>query len=682
MLFYLVMEKLIFMTNYNNILNLILDKRFAIGLYATPILENKQWLDQAIKNINQNKLIKINKDVDKLYDYSKKLSSIEILKLIHTKKDALIHLSETYSYHQRYYFYNEVINYGYFQNYFVNLVKNKKLDLNSTFKKLSCQYKSEAYVLYLEILDIIPNLDNLSPEGIKLILMKKENKKKIELIANKLYISDYDLAINTILEILNNSKTTCGKKTQNYKLSKDIVNLYSFLIENQKKLYYISNNFVKVYDFLRKIEDIDHISQKATLFNKYLLETNYMGYRLEDKAVYYKNMVFFLNSGKVLEMSSEMSQTLSVILNHKRFEQPAIIVNKNVKLIKKNKIATVKPRSVTPEYYRIFFELTNNCNLNCRYCFNRQVKRQTELKIKDWNYISEYLPENTQLNFFGGEPFIKENAEELFVTVDKLLSQKKIKELRCFTNGTNTKQIVNILSKMKNKIWVLISLDGLENQNDFIRGKGNFAKTIETIKQIKKHTNHIVWVKSLVTKANYNNMIDFVKFINKIGVDYYSLGELQIEGNAKNKEQEMISFDMELKLMNDIKDLKLNLKIKDDNIVDDFMINRCGYGHSLVYIRCDGFISGCTENDKYTHHIFELYPDMTVFKKDPIKFIPDIYKTGMIDKNSPCYSCNFVNLCMGGCLARTNRNNTKCDKFRKQKSEFILKHIVKLYKLG
>lgn len=675
------MEILRFMTNYNDILRLIPDKRFAIGLYATPIVENKQWFDYAIKNTTQNKLKKIDKDITELYKYSKKLSSIELLKSIHSENEALVHLSEVYSYHQRYYFYNEVINYGYFQNKFIDFVKNKKKDIISIAEQLSQDYKSDAYILYLKILEIIPDLKNISKRDIRNILLKKENRQKIELIANKLYISDIDLAVNTILEILNYPPVKVNTKTIKCKLPKNIIHLYNFLINNQKKLYYISNNFVKIYDSLRKISDIDKITQKAVLFNQYLLNTNYGNYRLNEKIVFYKNFIFFLDSGKVLEISKDVSETLNVVLAHKKYKQPAIIVNRNIKLISNYRIVTSKLRSSTPEYYRIFFELTNNCNLNCRYCFNRNVERQTELKIKDWKYISEYLPANTQLNFFGGEPFIKENVKDLFLTVDELLYQKKIKELRCFTNGTNTKQIMDILSKMKSPIWVLISLDGLENQNDFIRGKGNFVKTIETIKQIKKCTNHIVWVKSLVTKVNYDNMINFVKFINKIGVDYYSLGELQIEGNAKNKGEEMISFDMELKLMNYVKDLKLNLKIKDDNIVDDFMINRCGYGHSLVYVRSDGFISGCTENDRYTHHIFELYPDMTKFKKNPVAFIPDIYKTGMIDKESPCYSCNLVNLCMGECLARANRNNTKCDKFRRQKSEFILKHIIKLYKL-
>ncbi|MDD2260023.1 MAG: radical SAM protein [Acholeplasmataceae bacterium] len=678
--------------NYDLITKLCLDKRFAISLYSNPVPEIKQWLDLAIKKIYSEDLKAIKKDVEELKKYSLILSSDELLQSIKTKSDEKLHLSETYTLHQKCYFYSEIINYGYFYDLFINLIKNTKLNVNEVLEYLAKNYKSHVYSTYQEILEIDPKILKITdyPDQIKSILIKKENKDKINDIAYKLQIFDFNDAINVITEIIVNSKkkintTIFENKDLNNKLSKEIIDFYLFLINIQETLYYISNNFSKIYNSLNKIDHINKITQKAVLFNYYLENTNYKDYRLEDVVLFYKKYIFRLDSGCIFENSKDITKTLQIVLKNKKLNQPAIITKKNIQLLLKNKVLTKRKRSLKPKYYRIFFELTNNCNLNCRYCFNRNFERQIELKIRDWEFISNNLPENTELNFFGGEPFLKEGVEKLFLIVDKLLSNKKIRELRCFTNGTNTDKILRILKTMKNPVTLIISLDGLKEQNDFIRGQNNFDKTIKTIKLIKKFTKHKIWVKTLLTRINYDQTIDFVKYLNKLNIDYYSFGELHIVGNAMNKKDEAISYDMAFKLKQKLEELdhnlKLNIKLKDDNIVQDFMINRCGYGHLLVYIRSDGFISGCTENDIYNQHIFELFSDMSKFKNNPINFIPNFYKTGMVDNNSLCYNCNFVNLCMGGCIARAKRYKSKCDIYRKKQCEFLLDTIIKTHNI-
>jgi len=600
------------------ILSLISDKRMGVGFASNPVPQWQSWLEDKFVYFKNNQFEKVKKDVEQILQYSKKLKDPGNLKFaLDLEKNAKIYYAETYVFHQQYFFYNEVINYGYFQQYLIDKIKKYNLNFDETVNNLTKSVKSKAYLDY---------------NGLK------EHNKKI----------------------------TDG-------IPAEIVELYSLLLYLQDLLYNINENLTKVYTTIREKYNLDKkYPQKAVLFNIYLKTVDYSRFRMQDKTVFFDKYIFKIDTGQVYELSNDLIATLNILLKRQHFMKPAVLVlNDIMQLIKLNFITT-KNFDQKVRYYRIFYELTNKCNLNCRYCFNRSMARSFELQTRDWEYISDYLPKNSQINLFGGEPFEYGGIEAVLLKLDTLLSKKKIREVRCFTNGTNTEKIISILKKIKNPLWILISLDGIEQDNDKSRGKGNYNKTIETIKKIKKETKHIIWVKSLITNLNYKNIASFVKILDGIGVDYFSLGELQIEGNAKGKETELLSFENEFPLIGVVKSKTKHLKIKDENILEDFLINRCGYGHCLIYIRSDGFIGGCTENDTSLRHIFEAYPNMLEFKKDPISFVPDCFKIGMTTIESKCFSCPYVQLCMGGCYARALRNKTTCDILRKNKVEYLL----------
>jgi hypothetical protein len=113
-------------------------------------------------------------------------------------------------------------------------------------------------------------------------------------------------------------------------LSKEIIDFYLFLINIQETLYYISNNFSKIYNNLNKIDHINKITQKAVLFNYYLENTNYKDYRLEDVVLFYKKYIFRLDSGCIFENSKDVTKTLQIVLKNKKLNQPAIITKRNI----------------------------------------------------------------------------------------------------------------------------------------------------------------------------------------------------------------------------------------------------------------------------------------------------------------------------------------------------------------
>lgn len=74
----------------------------------------------------------------------------------------------------------------------------------------------------------------------------------------------------------------------------------------------------------------------------------------------------------------------------------------------------------------------------------------------------------------GGEPFLYQS----FVEVLEYLDAKQLNYI-VYTNGVFVKRYISKLVKLKNLITLRVSLEGTQKYNDYIRGKGNFDKTIE-----------------------------------------------------------------------------------------------------------------------------------------------------------------------------------------------------------
>lgn len=666
------------MTNeVNKIISLMHDNRLAISFYSNPIPEFKEWLFKNVDYIYAFNFNQINKEIDL---FKKSVSDLNLAFdfCSNNKKLIELYLSECYYFHQKYFFYNEVFNYGFFGDELINKIKNKKLNVDDTLLCLVNYENSLFYEIYKDIGELIKiSAITCVDDLIKLKSNKKANKIIVNILKKYSKNSYSEKNLTDIFNLVVSYKRISVFKK---KIPKDLVEFYHFIVNNQKKLFEIHVIIRKIYDKIYfQYPDLKkkYNSQKSNLFSYYLNnKINLNKYKLSEGIVYYKKHLFSIKTGKVFKLNKDYNLFFEVLFNKKENNISQIFINKTVTDLLNKQFLVLKNKKYPVTFYRFFFEVTNNCDLNCRYCFNKNISRYFELKTKDWMYISENLPENTQLTLFGGEPFLKDNIEELINKLDLLLSSNKLLEVRCFTNGINTDKILNILSKLKNKFIILISLDGLKKENDLIRGKGSYLKTIETIKRIKKETKHIVWVKTLMTTINYKKITTFYKYLDNLNVDYYSLGELHLKGNARNKQKELIDFKKEFNLFNQLNKIKTNkIKIKENNILSDFLVNRCGYGYNLVYIRSDGFITGCTEKNDYKNHIFELYPFMNNLKNDPIKYIPDLFKKGMIDLNGICNNCGLVNLCMGGCLARSE--NGSCDIYRKRKINFLLDLILK-----
>ncbi len=141
------------------------------------------------------------------------------------------------------------------------------------------------------------------------------------------------------------------------------------------------------------------------------------------------------------------------------------------------------------------FGISDDCILKCKMCNKWKedifIKEKTEIpSLKDWkNCISSLrgiTDDSFQINFGGGEPFLKEGLLELV----RFCKSKNFK-----TNIATNGYLIN--KEMSKKIAdsgldsLIISLDSLkEETHDYLRGvKGVYQKVMDTIVYLDKYCN-------------------------------------------------------------------------------------------------------------------------------------------------------------------------------------------------
>lgn len=135
--------------------------------------------------------------------------------------------------------------------------------------------------------------------------------------------------------------------------------------------------------------------------------------------------------------------------------------------------------------------LTEKCNLNCKYCFEKQ-KGEKELTFEDVKTImdreAELGSKNCILTLFGGEPLLKKDL--IFDIVNyakKLEKENKIRfKYSITTNGTLIDEAFLKLAK-ENDFFIGYSLDGekeTQNKNRInYNGDGTYDVVFENAKK-------------------------------------------------------------------------------------------------------------------------------------------------------------------------------------------------------
>jgi putative peptide-modifying radical SAM enzyme len=303
--------------------------------------------------------------------------------------------------------------------------------------------------------------------------------------------------------------------------------------------------------------------------------------------------------------------------------------------------------------------LTENCNSNCRYCYEKSMKEFDNGLDEKFNFdFSE--PERFDIKIDELKKFLDKdkNPTLIFYGGEPLLEIEKIKEImgkinvpfRMQTNGKLLDKLSIEYLKKINKI--LISLDGNEELTDFNRGEGTYSLVMKNVKLMREKGYTGELIARMTISQNFPDVYKQVLSLINAGFNsvHWQLdaGFYKFDFDEKNFRKFVEEYNRSIsklveywvKRMKEGKVLKLYPFI---GIVESLLKNqlsklRCGAGHAGYAITQSGKIVACP----IMNSIQDFYAgDIKTSNPNELK---------KFSVSEPCSSCTYLDLCGGRCL--------------------------------
>jgi|GEM_PF-2688294 len=153
-------------------------------------------------------------------------------------------------------------------------------------------------------------------------------------------------------------------------------------------------------------------------------------------------------------------------------------------------------------------DITDMCNLRCRHCYHRNsIASDDSVSLAEWERrFATYRDMGIVYAVLaGGEPTLRYDVMQLAEDYFPFIS--------VFTNGQ-----IKLPEEFNRRIY--LSLDGMRDLNDAVRGEGTFDRAVDNY-----HGNKRVIVNCILSKMNYSTpealeeFIEFVRSMDVLGLD-------------------------------------------------------------------------------------------------------------------------------------------------------------------
>jgi selenobiotic family peptide radical SAM maturase len=302
------------------------------------------------------------------------------------------------------------------------------------------------------------------------------------------------------------------------------------------------------------------------------------------------------------------------------------------------------------QFFTIQWHITQACDLHCKHCYDRSNRSPLELDqalsvLDDLRAFCLSRHVMGQVSFTGGNPLLYPHFFELYQAAHERGFVTAI-----LGNPTSEKTI-EALCEIQNPAFYQVSLEGLREHNDYIRGSGTFNRVIEFL-GILRDFNVSSQVMLTLTKDNMNQVLPLAEKLRDL-TDAFNFNRLSQVGNGVHfslpKRHEYISFLEEYLNAAEYNPI-MGLK---DNLFNTILTQRglepfggcAGYGCSAAFnflaVLPDGEVHACRKFPSLIGNVFEnslaeLY-DSEIARR---------YRSG----TNACRSCSIRPVC-GGCLA-------------------------------
>jgi MoaA/NifB/PqqE/SkfB family radical SAM enzyme len=242
--------------------------------------------------------------------------------------------------------------------------------------------------------------------------------------------------------------------------------------------------------------------------------------------------------------------------------------------------------------------------LSCVYCSNKSSPQEEE--YLSFDKISELLYKFKDLGVFeislgGGEPLCHPDFSKIVKLAKELGFIILINSNGVYTQEQKDIMVESGIDKIK------ISIDGIDDKNDILRGKGTFKKAWASLEYLAKHGRNVK-VNCTISKTNFDGAFELSKLCNDHGYGL-KIAPMYSVGRAKNSKVDPVPLEDVIKLRKDIekycKENKINNKTniasalfghisKEEGEYNEIHIECCiNRIHASINFDGDVFQTGC-----------------------------------------------------------------------------------------
>jgi selenobiotic family peptide radical SAM maturase len=185
------------------------------------------------------------------------------------------------------------------------------------------------------------------------------------------------------------------------------------------------------------------------------------------------------------------------------------------------------------EAFTLQWHITHRCDLHCRHCYDRSRRDDVDLQqgLDVLDQMRDFCLEHQvygQISFSGGNPFLHPDFFALYRAADERNLNTAI-----LGNPVSEAQLDALLQITK-PVFFQVSLEGLQEHNDQIRGAGSFAAVLDFLELLKKKQIYSMVMLTL-TQANMPQVLPLAELLRD-RVDLFTFNRLSMVGEGASLE--------------------------------------------------------------------------------------------------------------------------------------------------
>lgn len=309
-----------------------------------------------------------------------------------------------------------------------------------------------------------------------------------------------------------------------------------------------------------------------------------------------------------------------------------------------------KEEFLTASTFTLQWHITQSCDLRCKHCYDRS--RRSPLQLEQGVAILDKVRAfcrnrqvKGQVSFTGGNPFLSPH----FYLLYRAAAERGL-DAAILGNPVPREEIQKLLA-IRSPAFFQVSLEGLPEHNDAIRGPGHFGRVLEFLDLLREMGIYAMVMLTL-TEDNLQQILPLAGMLRN-RADSFTFNRLSQVGEGANLRlpslaayASFLESYLEAEGQNPILALKDNLLNlmhyqKGKELFGGCTGYGCGAAFNFLAVLPDGEVHACRKFPSYVGDIFKQSLDEIYDSEMACR-----YRSG----SNACHSCPIRPVC-GGCLA-------------------------------